>query len=166
MNSNEHTSAESDFQACTACNYVVRPGDKFCRRCGANLREQSGLVIQGLRAESAGLRRDTRETGTPPPDAYVTAQLAQPVVEPRRYRSVSGPLVNALADMMAKSTAEQLCSPLLKRALIVLSLIPIWLMIVFLSPLDACLAVRSTAAGSIAGQKAPGRLPSVICQQL
>jgi hypothetical protein len=63
-----------------------------------------------------------------------------------RYRTVSGSLVNALVNGMAAAPSAQLCSPLMRRAIFALSTIPIWLIIIFFSPLDAYLAARSVAA--------------------
>src|SRR5574341_1250875 len=117
MKSHNHSNEELDFQACGACRYVVRPDDKFCRRCGANLSEQSSLPTRGIRTEPLELMREAEEARAQPPDAYATRHLAPPDVEPRRYRPVSGSLVNALVKGMADTTAGQFCGPLLKRAL-------------------------------------------------
>src|SRR6266545_6122143 len=125
------------FQACGACGHTLLAGDKFCRRCGAKRSEPQAnsptLDIQSDRLDMIKEADDEREQPAP---SYTTASLAQMSDAPSSYRPVSGSLVNALVDGMADAPAAQLCSPLMRKAIFALSMIPIWLIIIFLSPLD------------------------------
>jgi len=105
---------------------------------------------------------DEREQPAP---SYTTASLAQMSDAPSSYRPVSGSLVNALVDGMADAPAAQLCSPLMRKAIFALSMIPIWLIIIFLSPLDAYLAARSAADRNDCGHPKPGQRLGAIFRQ-
>ena len=61
------------------------------------------------------------------------------------YRRISGPLVSAVVTgaLSAPSTEKQ--SAFVKRVILALISVPIWLIIVLLSPLDAYAAVKNLA---------------------
>jgi len=61
------------------------------------------------------------------------------------YHRISGPLVNAVVTgaLAAPSIGNE--SPYLKRLVLALISIPIWLIIILLSPLDAYAAVKNLA---------------------
>ena len=61
------------------------------------------------------------------------------------YRRISGPLVNAVVTGALSAPSAENESPWLKRAILALISIPIWLIIVLLSPLDAYAAVKNLA---------------------
>jgi hypothetical protein len=62
--------------------------------------------------------------------------------EPALYRRVSGPLVSAILTGVSDGAGETY-GPLIKRMVLALISIPIWLIIVLLSPLDAYAAARA-----------------------
>lgn len=116
-----------DLKLCPACASEVRPRDRYCRRCGAsqNLTGSSPtepLTEPGLDASGS---------------SYVTAPLTAPVAENDVYHSVSGSLVRAITAGLSSSASARLDSRYARRAMLALISIPIWLMIVLLSPLDA-----------------------------
>jgi hypothetical protein len=61
------------------------------------------------------------------------------------YRRVSGPLVNAVVTGALAAPSADNQSAFIKRVILALISIPIWLIIVLLSPLDAYAAVKNLA---------------------
>jgi predicted amidophosphoribosyltransferase len=109
-----------DLRLCPACLAEARELDKFCRRCGARL--------------SKTLENDSERFAQ---SGHNTCQLAQ-----GEYQSISGALVAAVATGISHSTAR-LHSRLAKWLLSALVSIPIWLLIVLLSPFDAYATARA-----------------------
>lgn len=139
----ENCLAESfGYHACGICGHTMLEGDKFCRRCGTN---QSLLVNSPTRDLQPELIAEFDHQNPKSSAIYETSLLPQNRVEQSIYRSVSGSLVNALVAGMTVTPSSQLCSPLIRKAIFALSMIPIWLIIIFLSPLDAYLAAQSAA---------------------
>ena len=109
-----------ELRLCSACLAEARELDKFCRRCGARL--------------SNTLENDSDHFA---PSGHNTYQLVQ-----GGYQSISGALVAAVAMGISHSTA-QLHSRSAKWLLSTLASIPIWLLIVLLSPFDAYATARA-----------------------
>lgn len=111
---------------CSACGAAAVAKANFCRSCGSFLQ-----AVDGGSATMPGRMRES----------YETTRL-EPVASPRAgYESVSGPLVRAVLAGVAEGQPGR--NRLLNRVAAVLVAIPLWLMIVVLSPLDAYLATRS-----------------------
>jgi hypothetical protein len=112
-------------KACTGCDGQLLASDRFCRWCGAaQPAEASGALAVASEAASERLAAAS----------YATSLL----VEAKRdlYHRVSGPLVDAVvANVASGQLGEQ--GRLMRRLMLVLISLPIWLMIVLLSPLDA-----------------------------
>ncbi len=122
-----------DLKLCHACASEVRPRDRYCRRCGAsqNLTVSSAtapLTEPGLRASGV---------------SFVTAPLDAQSAENDVYHRVSGSLVRAITAGLSSSASARLDSRYAKRAMLALISIPIWLLIVLLSPLDAYATART-----------------------
>ena len=122
-------------KACIECDSGLLERDKFCRWCGSR---QPGPENPGLN----------------PAEAIVAGTCSAPVCatvaleaggRTDLYRRVSGPLVNAVVTgaLSAPSTGNQ--SAFIKQVILALISIPIWLIIVLLSPLDAYAAVKNLA---------------------
>lgn len=110
---------------CYGCGAELLPRDKFCRRCG---------IRQANRyATSTDLAR-ARDCETKPFGASE---------EP--CQSFSGQLIRVVAQTMSARTATQIRSRGLQRLVCTLITIPIWMLIVMLSPLDAFVAARAAA---------------------
>jgi predicted amidophosphoribosyltransferase len=109
-----------DFRLCSVCLAEARELDKFCRRCGVRLTKT--------------LENDSDHFAS---SGHNTYQLAQ-----GDYQSISGALVAAVATGISQSTA-QLRSRLARWLLSALVSIPIWLLIVLLSPFDAYATARA-----------------------
>ncbi len=124
-------------KACASCASGLLERDKFCRWCGARQPGQESLGLNPVQGTPAGA------------GASSSALLATVAIAGRAradvYRRVSGPLVNAVVTgaLSVPSTEDQ--SPFVKRVILALISIPIWLIIVLLSPLDAYAAVKNLA---------------------
>lgn len=116
---------------CSACGAGLSEDSKFCRRCGARL--------TGDTDQTERLSFDTLSS----PGAYRTAPLA-PL---NLYHPVSGPLVKAVAAGVPTRTSLSTTGGLTKRMLPALMAVPIWVMIILLSPIDAY------ASAKIIGQR-------------
>ena len=110
---------------CISCSAGLCVESKFCRYCGA---------AQGRSAKSA--QEPTVPIGNPSNDVldrYVTTRITTP----KLYHPVSGPLVKAVIAGVPATTPHSRLTSLPKRILPALMAIPIWVMIILLSPIDA-----------------------------
>jgi len=104
-----------DLRLCEACSAEPREYDKFCRRCGAKLDASGGTQSAGVDSSS------TRATSSLIPD---------------RYALVSVRLVAAAMTGLSNHIAP-LNNRFFKGLISALLSIPIWLIIMLLSPIDA-----------------------------
>jgi len=111
-----------DLRLCRVCLAELRDHDKFCRHCGAR---QTGAI--------ASPPANTAQS------AYATSRL-----QADTFNSVSASLLNAIAAG-AQAGAAQLDSPCARRAVSALIAVPLWLMIVLLSPIDAYATAKAIA---------------------
>ena len=125
MDSNE-LETTVPIKPCSACRAGLLDRDKFCRWCG---------VRQSV-SESTG---SVRELATRIPELkdYRTTRLVTGNV----YHPVSGPLVNAVVEEVATRTTGGFS----RRLAFALISVPIWLIIVLLSPLDAYASAKILA---------------------
>lgn len=114
------------IKQCHGCGSGLLEFDRFCRRCGIHQRDKHTLAI------------------LPEASAYKTTTLAT-CTEAEAYRRVSAPLVNLVVSGALAGHSIDTKSIALKRVILALISIPVWLMIVLLSPLDAYAAVRNLA---------------------
>ena len=108
-------------KACAACGGQLLATDRFCRWCGE---VQAGAASHQLVASR-----------------YTTSLLAEAKRNP--YHRVSGPLVDAVVAGVAASGELTDRGRWMRRCLLALISLPIWLMIVLLSPLDAYAAAKN-----------------------
>jgi len=120
------------IKACCACDSPLLEHDKFCRWCGI---PQFELMSQTRERLPQPLSETLR---------YATSRLAGST-RLEAYRRVSTPLVNAVVTgaIGAESIGNQ--NAFVRRIILGLISIPIWLIIVFVSPLDAYAVVRNLA---------------------
>lgn len=115
------------IKACVACTSGLLDRDKFCRWCGARQREAlSSTLVSGS--------DDGR--------ACETSALAADAQDKADCR-MSAPLVSAVLAGALVGTPTYNQSPFVKRVILAVISIPVWLIIVLLSPLDAYAAVKS-----------------------
>ena len=122
------TSQSNEFDLCPECRVASHAPDRFCRHCGVELNTRTRLLAITERP-ATGLG------GTLSP--YTTAPLA---VLPTR-RPVSAPLVRLVTtDLPTLSSGNWA-----RRITLVLISLPIWLMMILLSPFDAYSAAKAIA---------------------
>ena len=122
-------------KACTECDAGLLDRDRFCRWCGARQPESS--MLDRVQATAIGEGASSLPLGA----TVAIAAGARTDV----YRRVSGPLVNAVVTGALSAPSSENHSAMIKRVILALISIPIWLMIVLLSPLDAYAAVKNLA---------------------
>ena len=120
----EHNAETVAVKCCVSCSGGLLEHDRFCRWCGVrqnNEPSSSELFI--------AQPTDRMDQGTAARDVGLC-------------KRVSGPLINAVIDGMSPGNSVGQGS-LIRHAVMALVSVPIWLMIVLLSPLDAYAAARS-----------------------
>ena len=118
------------IKQCHGCGSGLLEPDRFCRRCGVH---QSNALMRAVSCE---------------PIAYETSTLVNGLATVARaevYSRVSEPLVSLVVSGALNGHSIDNQSLVIKRAILALISIPIWLIIVLLSPLDAYAAVRNLA---------------------
>ena len=124
-------------KACTSCGSGLLEHDKFCRWCGARQPALDGSTINAAQVAPMGYDASFSAVGA---TVAITADARTDV-----YRRVSGPLVNAVVTGALSAPASDNQSAFIKQMILALISIPIWLIIVLLSPLDAYAAVKNLA---------------------
>lgn len=112
---------------CHTCGAEQRERDKFCRRCGVSQRLNTAsfaLVTGGTNGSDSATR---------------------PLVGANRSGSFSGALINLVTEGVAARTSLLRANRWTTRLVSTLIALPLWLMIVLLSPLDALMAARAIA---------------------
>jgi hypothetical protein len=117
---------------CSACGAGLTEDSKFCRWCGTQLSAADSDQTERLSFDAIAAPRD-----------YKTA----PLTPPNLYHPVSGPLVTALVAGVPKRASYATAGGFTKRILLALMTVPIWVMIILLSPIDAY------ASAKIIGQR-------------
>lgn len=119
------------IKSCVACASGLLDHDRFCRWCGVQQPGKPELAVALLE-----------------PAAYKTATLTSGLTTGARaeiYHRLSGPLVEAVLTGALAGRAIETERRALKRMILALISIPVWLIFVLLSPLDAYAAVRNLA---------------------
>lgn len=111
---------------------------KPCRACGAGLLDQSNFCRLCGAAQSYCSEGDSRTTISignerGPLQNYATTRIS----DQKLYHPVSGPLVSAVASGVPANAPRSASLNISKRMLLALMAVPIWVMIILLSPLDA-----------------------------
>ena len=120
---------------CKACGAGIPQSDRFCRLCGASQTDLLSLATETL-PEGLALS-DSLECWKPPSD-YATRVMPRGAF----CESLSGPLVKAVADGLSSNLSLRFLDRRVKRIVLILVSVPIWLMIVLLSPLETYAAVK------------------------
>jgi hypothetical protein len=122
------------LRSCPGCAFEMQDQDKFCRRCGTRwVAPEPGAQARAVTG-SVGVTTARLPALVPP---------TIPLAPPERYQSVSGSLVNAVASGVSSGGSAQLGRGASGKLMAALLSVPIWLIIVLLSPLDALLAAKS-----------------------
>jgi len=113
------------IKACHSCGGSLLERDRFCRWCSARQIEPT------LRIESGAIEMVSETT---PLDQRPIAIS---------YRPISGPLVRAATAGVWTAESSHLSGRIARSAALALISVPIWLMIVLLSPLDAYFVAKT-----------------------
>jgi hypothetical protein len=113
------------IKACMGCEGGLLENDKFCRWCGARQTDR----LAGAQKSSSLL--------------YTTSALALAPEETTPYRPVSGPFVEAMISGVTHRSTVPLYGRAVRNLIQALLSIPIWLMIILLSPVDAYAAAKN-----------------------
>jgi hypothetical protein len=146
-------------KACGACSGGLLERDKFCRWCGSpqtySLSPLAGcqhrISLDHVSQDHVSQDRLSQERpsqGREPSaplslSPYRTLALNRAGIEDRSYRRVSGPLVKALVAGVSRGRAAEPSGRVVRSLVQALVSVPIWLMIVLLSPFDAYVAAKS-----------------------
>lgn len=111
------------LKQCYSCGAELIERDKFCRRCG---------ISQRLRNDSSQEFQHKSEC--------TTQRLSE---SSGMHQSFSGPLVQAITTGVTQRTTALQTSRWAMRLVGALVAVPLWLMIVLLSPLEALAAAKA-----------------------
>ncbi|MEP7340404.1 MAG: hypothetical protein ABI977_21920 [Acidobacteriota bacterium] len=116
---------------CYVCGGEQHDHDKFCRRCGT--RQANGYATSANLAGMSECETKPLEQGE------------------EIYPTYSGQLIRIVAQGLSARAATQRSNRGLQRLICTLITIPIWMLIVVLSPLDAYTAAKA-AAGCVSNR--------------
>jgi len=120
---NTQTKETVAIKQCPTCAGELLARDRFCRHCGVN--QNDSCVTAALTSGLSG---------------YETKLLNG---NQAAYQSLSGALINILAQGISAKSLSYCASRGLRRVIAVIATIPIWLLIVLLAPVEAYSAART-----------------------
>jgi len=129
-----------DIKQCLGCQLVIRNHDKFCRHCGIKQEDAVSKPLKKTGEIDAPKTPSGDLPANPPVEAYSTKPLMGAAAAPR---PASGPLLQAIVKGITAGTEKIGNNKITQQSLLVLMSIPIWLIIVLLSPVDAWLATKT-----------------------
>ena len=136
---------EADAKRCHSCLSGLQTSDNFCRSCGIS--QVTDAVTpdtdEGWRhCETTVLKiEDESEI-----DESLSSSLDDTLIQTETYESLSSPLVKTLTQNIATRTSSLRSNRFGASIVAVLIAIPIWLLIILLSPVDAYTAIRAIAS--------------------
>ena len=164
----EDANQTNEMKVCGGCSADLLKRDQYCRRCGMKQPSQQSQYSPGNSTGlmTGGVTPGVITTGAVALNGVTASRLIDPllamqhlaaketaalpeVTEADPYHKVSGPLVEAVAVGIAANALCKFQNQFVKQAFSLLLSIPIWLMIVLLSPFDAYIAAKN-----ISGQAA------------
>jgi hypothetical protein len=111
------------IKQCPTCVGELLTKDRFCRHCGVH--QNDGYVTAALTSDLPG---------------YETRPLSD---DKAIYQSLSGTLVNIVAQSLSAKSLSYRAGRGSTRLVAVIATVPIWLLIVLLSPVEAYAAART-----------------------
>ena len=119
---------------CYSCGFEMVAYGQFCRFCGALLAAAADLDLP--KNTSATLVTNDDDDSSP---SYSTTPLAQKAV----YQRISKPLIKTLLTSLLVNKANCFENRMVKVLLLALIVLPIWLLIIAISPFDAFLTAKT-----------------------
>ena len=153
------------IKVCSACSADLLERDKYCRRCGLKQPLQESQSSPGNSTEA--FADDITPNGAPTGAVEINGATASSLIDPlltmkpsvaietsalsdapedNPYHRVSGPLVEAVAVGLSGNALRKFQNQFVRQTFSVLLSIPIWLMIILLSPFDAYIAAKNISS--------------------
>ncbi|MEW6130223.1 MAG: zinc ribbon domain-containing protein [Acidobacteriota bacterium] len=120
---------------CTVCGAGVLADNQFCRQCGAQ-QDNPDWTDEFSSQPTVALAMAN--------DQDRSVSYATTTMDENFYHAVSTPLIKSATEGLTSRQTGQLQSQWSKTLVLALILLPIWLMIMLLSPLDAYLAAKAS----------------------
>ena len=144
ISSNTTDEAGSGGSRCYSCGFESVGYGQFCRLCGALLADVADLELPDNPSETLITNRDddsatlitNREDSSP---SYST----KPSVQKVSHRHISESLIETLTTSLLNKRANGFENRMSKILLLTLIVLPLWLLIIAISPFDAFLAART-----------------------
>jgi hypothetical protein len=143
------------LKQCNACAGELFESHTFCRWCGSNQVEaRTGQDASAVPEYDLYTNRITVELrphnsfslSTSAPLASAPAKRmhgTQALTDASFYHKVSEPLVKAITASLSTRAATNLSNRCLRRLVLALISVPVWMILILLSPLDAYLASKA-----------------------
>jgi ribosomal protein L40E len=133
---------------CRACGAEQLVRDKFCRRCGVNQNRAGDQVVSVspgvFQSVSPSISYDVMASGDR--SGCDTGALSGSGTLRRSY---SGPLVGIVSQKLSEETSSFRANRWVMLLISMMVAVPVWLMIVLLSPLDAYVAAKDLAKAGV-----------------
>ena len=113
------------MQECSACATGLLNHDKFCRRCG--------------------VRQPEVNTGRTDPNRFWARETQLLTDRTQGLETYSAQLIRIVTQSVSTKVSKQKASRGFRRLICTLITLPIWMLIVLLSPLDAYTAAKAAA---------------------
>jgi hypothetical protein len=143
---NEYKEETTLFCSCNACHAEIAQESVYCRWCGIEQPEPQTILkpSDSLRNYQVTIRKSSPFVTTPF-DEEIHDFTEVEKSDEENFR-VSGYLIRSFVESV-KSTSSQFQGGFEKIALALLTFIPVCLLIIFLSPLDAYFAAKNFLKG-------------------
>ena len=123
---------------CPSCGFEATMFDQFCRACG---KARTARIKTGIKGNTQASLATT--VGLIPPVSYATAKFTQREL----CRHFSNELVKTLTPRVSRRRCRILReNRFLSGLMFAMIVLPIWLLIISLSPFDAFLAAKSAVS--------------------
>lgn len=113
------------MQECSACARFLKQHDKFCRRCG--------------------VRRPEGNTGTTDSNRFCARETQLLTDRTEELQTYSALMIRIVTQNVSMKVSKQKTGRGFRRLICTLITLPIWMLIVLLSPLDAYTAAKAAA---------------------
>jgi ribosomal protein L40E len=130
----------TDLTVCRACGAEQLDRDKFCRRCGVSQHRVVDQEVSVPRSVSQSVSYAIMESADR--SGCDTGALSGSGTLRRSY---SGPLVGLVSQKLSEETSSFRANRRVMLLISVMVAVPLWLIIVLLSPLDAYMAAKDLA---------------------
>jgi ribosomal protein L40E len=134
----EDANRTNEIKICSSCGVDLLERDNYCRRCGVRQPRTCDALASGV---TTGAVTESGSTANKLIN-HLTVASTSALSETDTYHKVSGPLVEAVTEGISAHAHSKFHSQLVRRSLSALISIPIWLMIILLSPFDAYFAAK------------------------